>query len=368
MHGEAATTGKMLGATRGFDRMNLFSMIPLNVDHEHSTPTRGSALDMKVSAFSGAMANFTRSLDTMTSACDELPPREVLLPQVFEHHRTPFKPTFKNKMKSSPGPSAYDPKYGSVRPRIPQTTLPPRSRNPPRPALSAMSTADVVSLYQTRLRDFEPDEVVVPALSELQCDSKPQSPALSMRRTGGERDPFGPQSPARYLAPSDPPPARPPAVREFEMQVDREVDAVRDSDRFYEHAADQQRRALKRTPTAPRFDEQTTRWAPPKKNERVKMLHALTQKQHAYIARVTAKSRAGKAAKPPGRPSSFREQRARSPEVFPTQTQLAGDTQFPFDPIESYRRTVPRTLLVEIHPKGKELVGGEFWEVRRGHQ
>jgi hypothetical protein len=152
------------------------------------------------------------------------------------------------------------------------------------------------------------------------------------------------------------------------MQADRNMDAVPDPGRFYEHSADQQRRALKRTPKPPRFKYQTTRGEQPKKNERVEMLHALTQKQHAFIARVTAKSRAGKAAKGPGMPPSFREQRARSPEVFPTQTQLADDTRFPFDPIESYRKTIPRTPMGKIHLKGKELVGGDFWEVRRGRQ
>jgi hypothetical protein len=152
------------------------------------------------------------------------------------------------------------------------------------------------------------------------------------------------------------------------MQTDRDFGPVPDPGRFYEHAADQQLQVLRRTPKPPRFREQTTRGAQPKKNERVEMLHQLTQKQHAYIARVTGKSRAGKSAKRSRKTSSFREQRARSPDVFPTQTQLAGDTPFPFDPVESYKRTIPRTTLGKIHSKRKELVGGEFWQVGRGHQ
>jgi hypothetical protein len=82
--------------------MNLFSMIPLNVDRDHPTPTRGSALDIRVSEFSGVMANFTRGLTTMMSSHDEPSARAVFLPPVFEHHRTPFKPAFRHEKHYSP--------------------------------------------------------------------------------------------------------------------------------------------------------------------------------------------------------------------------------------------------------------------------
>jgi hypothetical protein len=131
--------------------------------------------------------------------------------------------------------------------------------------LTAFSPADLVVLYHTNLRDFDPATVVVHEYPPLYEDLPPPPPltASPCFRSKGRFELFENKSPAKHLIAADPMEPPPPVVPLFERQKPREFPVDIDANRVYHNAVSEQMALMSRMQQQQKFEEQYQREATP---------------------------------------------------------------------------------------------------------
>jgi hypothetical protein len=343
-------------------------MVPLCTGNESTARHPPSPIDIKMFPFVGTISTFTRNIDTQTAV--ELPHvaiREgVVVTESIDHHHTPLKPPYRTQPPPTPGPGTYDIDYDRTAPRVSTTVLP--SREIETKPITAFSTREVVKLFETRLRDVEPQHIQIPQSPLSAPEVWPNlssTPSLCFK-TSGHGDVFANNSPAKHLQAFDPPPPPTPAVPDLSRQSRQRPPVEKFSDRLYEFAVDQQLKVGPRTPNALRFEEQSGRQDKPQKNKRVELLDSLTTDQQNYIRQMTRKRKnQGRSSRRPL--STFERESGRPVALFPDEKVLSDDGPWPFDAIASHKKTIWREKIPAIHPRTREFVGPDFWQVHKGH-
>lgn len=345
--------------------MKLRSMIPLNTGTEDISVPPPSPLETKAESYTATLSNYTRNIDTMVALDVKEVHHQVVKPfQSTEHSKTSFKPHFTNKKRATPGPAAYDPKFDAIFKQEPQHGLPPHDSNYQPHPKCAYSTADIISMYNTSLRDFDPNNIQYPKMQELhpEIPEPPLTPSLCFT-CGGKRDIFVNTSPAKHLIPIDPiDPPPPPVIDMKNRQTDREFYYPPDPNRIYHDAVRQRDQLRPKTPQVHRFDEQVARDMKPAKNARVAFIEKISKEQNDFMKHLSRKPVERKAEPSPRAKSSFAHQRSRSNMLFPDEKEIKEkEPRFPFDPIESYKKTLPRVHTTKIREPGKPMPEELFW-------
>jgi hypothetical protein len=356
---------------RVLERMKLSSTLPLCTGREATAPLPPSVIDATFVQYPDAISAITRTIDTV--ATTDIARRKIqhrdFLPQGFEHHVTPMRIRHRRKRRPTPAPDAYEPEYQSVYPKVQQTTLPARDGEKEKRPFTPLSTLDVVDLWEHRLRVFEPSEVARPEFVADGADKGRDLTPSSCFRSVSNREIFKNPSPAKNLAPADPPAEKPPVVPELAKQRDRVIPFAKDPGRIYDEAAPQLMKLKSRTPNPPKFEQQTPRDRPEHKNLRVQKLDQLVVEQRRYIDNLSARgSPSVKSSRRDLNENTFDVQKKRSEKVFPSQKVLTGESHWPNHAIDAQKRTQSRVRVPVIHPTGKGLEGEEFWQAKRGYK
>lgn len=399
---------------RTLERIQLISMVPLEVENKSFTTFPPSPLEVKHHCFKNTISSYTKNIDCKVNVdgLEKKSPRflenqNIKEKSYCEHRTTPYKPYFKQKKHSNPGVGAYSPQYESILPRSIQITMKrktidsennhlekkdnnKKNRNrlkkkvkiknskPTSPSdlhksyhsfenkldsdyeyeynyeyeyeyddeipssktdkqFDAYSTADLISLYQANMRDFDGDSINYPKFESLNNADQPGTMEYKAHkeslkgesicfRHDGYRTIFDNNSPAKHLDPADPiPPPLPPVpilsrqknrelsildrlkfyneatenhniagafaddgtFKHFNMHNPQVADLALSLSRNYPNAANQLDKLKPRTPSLPQIKYQTPRFGSPPKNKRVEFLDRLTKEQSTTIKKLS---------------------------------------------------------------------------------
>jgi hypothetical protein len=158
-------------------------------------------------------------------------------------------------------------------------------------------------------------------------------------------------------------------VPELAKQRDRVIPFIEDSGRVYDEAVPQFIKVKSRITNPPKFERQTARDPPQHKNVRVHKLEALVAEHRQFVEDLSGRgSRGIQSGRREKKETGFERQKKRMEEVFPSQRELTGESQWPTDPLESQKKTQSRVRMAVIHSTRKELDGEEFWQAKRGNR
>jgi hypothetical protein len=342
-------------------------MVPLELDSEVAMPEKTRILNWREKPFSGTIADTTRTIDAAASVdiVYEGSNRKINV-ESWGKHRNPtsYNPLWRIPKKDVPGPGAYDAKYNM--PRVKQVHLP--SRNATRKLKKRkVGASNLIDIYCSNLRNFDSVyECEDTVYYDTEPSPKPLKPSV-WTHGRSERDSFLRKTPASQLSAYDIPEPTPPRVAEFKRQMSREFEVVADVGRIYEKALEQELKLRKRTPNALRFQEQSGRklLGEPSVNTRNQLLDEIAEEQSEYVRNVTGKSRMRKERPSPRKMSTFDQQRSRSAMLYSNVTEDMGmKSELPFDPISSYKNTIPQARKVQILGT-REVSAQKFWTIRR---
>lgn len=352
-------------------------------------------------------------------------------------------------------PCSYTPNFDAIYPTIPVSTMQSREIPPPSPPIEVFSSAEVASMYNSNLRDFDTKKVSIKKYQELDVqypneklntydymkvkevvDSNPSSnndstidsnihsprsnhsnlQTTQSKMNNNEKlilkqsaifvnkvprdEIFRNYSPSKHLAPGqyDIPEPKAPATLDMSKLHDREFPVTPDPNRVYPLAIEQ---ADKLKPKKPFhvFSKDTSREIKKQKNSRIELLDKLKQdrkelmKELMPLARNASrinsrpKTRNGniknsrtkdieniveeniqnwkaKTSMTPKKKSQFDIQSSRPQDIWPGQKNHANDRDpvYPFDPIQSFKNTRPKSRVIELRNKPKPLEGPDFWK------
>lgn len=462
---------------RTFERMQLISMVPLEVGDQNSNIFPPSPLEVKRECFKKTISNFTKNIDCKVNV-DGLNkrPLEKLDYKSYneitnfhsEHRKTSYEPSFTQKKLEFPGAGAYTPQYDAILPSSIKISIKDKETNrneiqkknfkkkkfrlkniknisystslssqfkenseeyygydydydfcdenkkSNEKQFDAYSTADVISLYQTNMRDFDEKSVNYPKFEFTSDD--PHTISYKIRKeclkgeslcfkTAGNRDFFDSNSLTKNIAPADPVSIKPPPVPILSRQKNRELSVLdrlkffnetADNDniagnyaddgtykhfnmhnskvadlalslsRNYPDAAIQLDKLKPRTPSLTSIRHQKPRFESPPKNKRVEFLEKITREQMNTMKKISKNensksmlqhSKVKKIVKSPtksnSRPkSAFDLQSSRPKSLFPDLPEPFPGTKYPCDPIESYKKTIPSPKRIKISDNG----------------
>ncbi|OHT13494.1 hypothetical protein TRFO_16233 [Tritrichomonas foetus] len=413
--------------SRTIERMKLLSMIPLSTEKEYqsdpSIEKRPSALDMKCTSFNKIMSSYTKNIDSMVRI-DSTERKEYKLDysnlnknvNIFDYHdKTSYAPSFTSKKHENPGVGTYSPEYEAVLKHNPSFTM--NKNDYKKRKADAYSTADIVSIYNSGVRDIEFRDINYPEYQNLdsvdelftirkQTESIKNKPSLCFK-SSGERHIYENNSPAKHLVPIDPndlPKLTPPPVPIFDNQHDKDgalYGGKIDSQRDYPKCAEQLDKIKPKTPIT-KIDGQISRYYQCPKNSRVAFLDAISKEQNETILRKFTKKYSDNTAnqhsnatsnkttdkfshtprkiqklnkkelckerglKKNDKRNTFDKQRPRSAMVFPGQKEYSQKEKItdilPFNPLESYKKIIPKTRIATISDRERELPPELFWK------
>ena len=352
---------------KSLERMALWSMVPLNTGTEESPPPP-SILETKFEPYTKTYSNITNNMNAIISFDQERKKREYLPPfKCYPHHITEFNTGYHDKNIGAPDPCTYTPNYSAV-----QTSTVAHQIRKPRPHTGKKrysSSADVAAAFQRDMRDFEFTEVDLPDFCSRQGVQPPENhvPSVTLPTTEKIERVFVP--PGAHIDPADPPEYVPPPVTVFDLQTNRTDLFKEDSGRYYNRAVEQ---SDKLRPRSTSTDLGPKRIPTQYKNKRVEFLDSLKQERSDFLTEIkqatTPKKRAIQPKKQDKRPkSTFDRMRPRDFSGFPGQAEVTGELKIPIDPIESYKKTIPRVRTIKIMPAPPPLDDVDFWSNTTRH-
>ena len=346
---------------KSLERMALWSMVPLETGTEDTSPPPPSVLEMKFEPFAKTYSNITHNMDGIMSLDQGRKRHEILQPFTCHHEKTEYNYGYHEPQTATPDPCTYSPNYNAVKPSSVLHKLP--KYKPPHGKQHYSSSADVVAAYQRNMRDFDPKSIDIPDYCSRERVYPPENhvPSITLPTTEKVEREF--VSPAAHIAPADPPEYTPPPVTVFDLQTDRKDMFDVDIGRVYNKAVEQ-RDKLRPRSTSKDLGPKTIKT--PSKNKRVEFLDSLKQERFSFMNEIkeatTPKTRTIKKSKQPKRPkSTFDNMRPRDFYGFPGQREVNGEPKIPIDPIESYKKTLPRVKTIKIMPSPPPLSDVEFW-------
>ena len=346
---------------KSLERMALWSMVPLSTGTDESPPPP-SILETKFQPYTKTYSNITNNMNAIVSFDQEKKKSEYLPPfKCYPHHTTDFNYGYHDSNIGAPDPCTYTPNYGAVLPSTPIHKIPKPSSH--LAAKHYSSSADVIAAFQRDMRDFELNEVDMPEFCSRQDVQPPENhvPSITLPTTEKIERVFLP--PGAHIDPADPPEYVPPPVTVFDLQTDRTNLFKEDSGRYYKRAVEQSDKLRKRTITA---DLGPREIPTPYKNKRVEFLDSLKNERSDFMNEIkqakTPKKRTVKPKKQDKRPkSTFDRMRPRDFYGFPGQGEVTGEPKIPIDPVESYKKTIPRVRTIKIMPAPPPLNDVDFW-------
>ena len=335
------------------ERMQLISMVPLEINPKDASPPPKSALEQTFEFDDRSMSKFAKMLNYNIKGDISKMLNPEANPPTFDHQITSFTPAFEVPEPSQPEPASYHPVYDAVKPSPIQPTIGIIPEFRPK---SEMTTASIVDNFNNSIRSFDPK-----LLSHAQDTCEPITPpeeALPKMLVTFDKQTTRQPLVKPIINKNDfyvPPPEK-VVVTNFDKQMPRTKTIKYDEGRDYSDKAIPELDNLqKRASSNISMKKQLPRDYIAKRNERVAFLEDIARQQRALLTKISPQRKNTKSL-PPKR-ETFALQRPR--------TDLLGvkpvhESKFPSDPIKSLQYIMPRIPAVKINDKERDTTS--FWK------
>lgn len=360
---------RVLDHEENMKRMKLQSMVPLSCGTEYITQRPLSALERPAERFENTISPYTRNVDCQISTDGKRIQHKVMIVETAEHKATSMTPLFTPQANPLPDPCSYDPNIAAQKPRAPNYTIQPKRENVDNVRKKELfATGEIVSLYTSRLRDFDPDMIKVRKMPELEIKeikSKIASRPLSGMSSVTPRDAvFRNHAGGKHLDPYEIPYKEKIVVPDL-GDKERVVFPIEpDKNIKYDLAVEQRDKLRTREKTYCWMKHQKARDEKPKKNKTVDLLDRLKREQRSFMEEIRPKT-TERCIKKEERPkSSFAAQKGRVEKLWPDEkVDNTPEEILPYDPIKSFHKTQPRVRAVVIGERPKKpLSDVDFWK------
>ena len=346
------------------ERMQLQVTFPLECGTENRPTKPQSALNEPY-VFHKAMSGITQHVDAQISA-DIRHVRQRSMPvRQYDYHTTPTQPIMVPQFNPPPDMGSYYPNYTITQPSVPAFSMEKKEDLHEPKEKEVFSNGEILSLYNTKLRDFDVAKLRMPAKSELdvrEVSHKIEPRPLSVLASATERDMlFRNPTCAEHLGPYN---VRyeehVPVFVDMRGQKERVIFPVDpEKDKFYPHVAEQLDKTKPRTQVFCDMKRERSRNPSTSRNKRVEMLDKLKQEHKDFLAELKPKVRSRSVKKRPK--SSFACQTPRKAVFCDSRVDELPEEVFPYDPMKSFLKTKPRVRAIAIKDRRNITNPAEFW-------
>lgn len=350
---------------RSLDRMEIASAIPLEPDLEDSSNGPVSVLDQNFECFRNTLSSITENMDSFLAIYRKKGRHKELLPLEIKHKITAYKSGLKSQTMDTPDPTSYYSNYDFNKPSNRTIRLQPKEGTNAPKTTRVFSTAELIRRFDNNIRDFNIKEIEMP-ISNYEPESSLIDKHRFYRTISGQkaRDYSNPQTTAGHLDPMEPRPAPQKPCLNFDRMSERVFEYPKDDGRYYELAVEQRDKLRPRIITHD-FSRDTSRETTRKANKKLELRSRLIDERHKFIEHISMINKekiTHREKQIIRRPkSSFEAQLGRSERMFPGQKVAQDEPILPFDPIKSYRNTLPRVKTVVIRPTPPQMNDVMFW-------
>lgn len=336
-----------------WERMDLISMVPLDIDPKSSSPPPKSALEQNYNVKIKPLSKFGKMLDYNIKA-NALESPEA--PPEFNHKITSYKPAFKVPESAEPEPTSYKPNFNAVKKSIIGSKI---REIPKENVKEGKTTQNILNSFSLGLRTFDTTKFTHPVAEPLNDIDKakifPPKYTYKFEDQPSRNDDMFKTS-LNTKADFYMEPAQPPKGIEFGKQVGRKHFVKADEGRDYSDLAVPQLDKLKEKAIGNlSMSHQLSRNYVPPKNERVAFLDSLSKEQKQMLERIQPKRSRSKVLLPPKETFSLQASR---PEVLPPRPY--SESKFPIDPLKSLKYIWPKTPSIRIPNSPREVK--DFWK------
>ena len=330
------------------ERMQLISMVPLDINPKDASPPPKSALEQTFDFEDRAMSKFAKMLDYNIKGDISRMMNPEAEPPKFEHTITSYTPAFEVPEPSQPEPASYHPIYAAVKPTIfqPRIGVIPESKQK-----TEMTTADIVDDFTKGLRSFDPKNFshAQDSLEPLKETDKqlPKTLVTFDKQTNREsmvkpsvsnRNDFYIPPPEKVVVPS------------FSKQTNRTRTVRYDSGRDYsDKAIPELDKLQKRASSNISMKKQLSRDYVAPKNERVAFLEDITKQQKMLMSKLKPQRIVTKSLPPKRETFAMQMPRPDLLSVKPIE-----DSKFPINPLKSLEKIWPKTPSVKMSTKDRD--------------
>lgn len=336
-----------------WERMELISMVPLDIDPKNSSAPPKSALEQNYNVKIKPLSKFAKMLDynLKNNTIDS----KIEVPQ-SDHKITPYTPAFQVPESAEPEPATYNPKFDATKKTILHAKI---GEIPQIKQKEGETTVNILDSFSLGLRTFDTNQFPHPLREEITNIDKDKIFQPKYTYTFD-------QQPARnddmlktsLVTTADfyTEPEKEPKGIAFGKQVGRKHFVKADEGRDYSDNAIPQLDKLKaRASVNLKMKRQLPRDYVPPKNERVAFLDSLSAEQKKMLDRIRPQ-RSVQRLLPPKK-ETFTLQASR-PEVIPPRPY--SESKFPLDPLKSLKFIWPKTPAIKIPNSPREVK--EFWK------
>ena len=340
------------------ERMQLISMVPLDVNPKDASHPPKSALEQTFEFKDRSMSKFAKMLNYNIKGdiSRMLDPNSE--PPKYQHSITSYKPAFEVPESSAPEPASYHPLFDSIKP---STIVPNIGIIPPAKVKKDVTTAALLENFSKGLRDFDPDKIER-AQDKIEPEKTEEKEELPLPKTletfdkQMKRDNEMLKTSLVTNIDYYTPPSPKVKVTDFKRQSTRTEIFPTDSGRDYSDKALMQMDKLKSKPSnSVSMKRQLSRDYVPPKNERVAFLDSIAQQQRALLEKIKPK-RAQSRQQPPKK-ETFAMQAPRG-DILDLKPQP--DSKFPLNPLKSLKYVYPKVPAIKISESKREPK--DFWK------
>ncbi|EAY03944.1 hypothetical protein TVAG_314740 [Trichomonas vaginalis G3] len=340
-------------AQKTWERMELISMVPLDIDPKNSSAPPKSALEQNYNVKIKPISKFGKMLDYSLSANVA---KSESSPPAFHHKITSYKPAFKFPETAVPEPASYNPNFNATKSTIARPKI---GELPTIKAKEGETTQNILDSFSLGLRTFDTNQFPHPVaepITDIDPDkSFPQKYKYTFDHQASRNDDMFKTSLNTTADFYIEPPKEPKGV-EFGKQVGRTHIVKADEGRDYSDNAIPQLDNLKAKARGNlSMSHQISRDYAPPKNERVAFLDALSQQQKQMLERIHPRRSQSRLLPPPKETFSLQASR---PEVLPPKPY--SESKFPIDPLKSLKYIWPKTPAIKIPNSLRETK--DFWK------
>ena len=329
------------------ERMQLISMVPLEINPKDASPPPKSALEQTYDFTDRSMSKFAKMLDYNIKGDISKMLNPEANPPKFDHQITSYTPAFEVPEPSQPEPASYHPIYDAVKPSPIQPKIGVIPEFRPK---GEMTTASIVNEFNNSMRSFDPRSLshAQDSLEPLQTTEEQLPKMLVTFDKQTTRQPL--VKPTVNKNDFFVPPPEKIVVPSFDKQTTRTKTVKYDEGRDYADKAIPQLDNLQRRASSNiSMKKQLSRDYVAKRNERVAFLEDIARQQKALLTKIAPKRKNTKSLPP--RKETFALQLPR-PDLLAVKP--IEDSKFPSNPLKSLQFIWPKTPSVKITDKERD--------------
>lgn len=373
---------------KSLERMQIMSVIPLNVGPEYSSPEIVSALDRNWDVYQNTISNYSQALEygikknKKSGYIPSFKEDPFTKKDYFSYGHTTYEPSFHNMPLMPPEPASYYPDYKCTVPSPPKHQIQQLKQQKP---IQNATTSDIVGQYSLNMRTFNPENIS--NLSDcFQADLDAHIDDHKVHSTFKEQkkrdDLFQKESltanhefyvpSSQFSQPISTQKKLKKSSYDLESMSDREFYQKVDSGRDYSQKAFEQFLKLNdKSHLTPNLQRQSLRYRQPEKNSRVSFLDNLANEQNVMLKKLTKPRASSVVSQPsnlqtklnnPSR-SSFQKQLAREDFIpHSLKKETFSESKYHIDTEKSFKRIWPRIPTTKIYPSPKyQHQSKDFW-------